>query len=175
MRWREAILVGVAAGALAGCPLYPVPPYNATGKYQGEWSSYIPILGEEPVGCVLHFDFKQETLLNVYPLNHSVTGKISFDFNCPEVMVLTVLLGLPQQISYDIVIGSMKPDGSLNIVASDNVEGFTSVAVFEAITADEDEDGFMDTLEGTWYFTISTGSIPVLVEGEFTAARLAAP
>lgn len=172
---RRLILLGVAACVLAGCPLYPVPPYNASGTYEGDWSSYIPILGDEPVVCTLRFDLEQETLLNVYPLNHVITGKVTFDFSCPIVSVLVLLLGLPQQISYDIVVGSMAPDGTVNLVCSDNEEGFTSVAVVEATTVDADDDGFMDTLEGTWYFTVPTGSIPVLVEGEFSAAVTARP
>ncbi|MBP8128993.1 MAG: hypothetical protein KA184_05385 [Candidatus Hydrogenedentes bacterium] len=168
-------LAGAAACVLAGCPLYPVPPYNASGTYEGDWSSYIPVLGDEPVVCTLKLEFEQETLLNVYPLNHYIQGKVTFDFSCPLVSVLLLLLGLPQQVSYDIVVGSMQPDGTVNLVCSDNLEGFTSVATVQAATADTDEDGFMDTLEGTWYFTVPTGSVPVLVEGDFTAVVTARP
>ena len=149
----------------------PVPPYSAAGQYRGQWSAYIPMLGEDEVMCNIIFELKQEVLLNVYPLNHSVTGKITFDFDCGPVTALVLLLGLPKQVSYDVVLGTMASDGSVNLVGSDNEPAFSSGCIVNVATADTNEDGYVDTLEGTWYFTVSTGSLPVLVEGTFAAAR----
>lgn len=181
MGWAEMIksslrllFLVVAFACLSGCPLSPIPPFSANGSYTGQWSAYIPVLGEDPVTCNITLQLKQETLLSVYPLNHSITGKYTFDFGCDSVRALALVLGLPTQISYDIIIGTMASDGSVSLVGSDNAPGFTSGAIVSAQCVDANDDGFVDSLDGTWYFTVSTGSIPILVEGTFTAARNAA-
>lgn len=170
----RSIILAVSAGIFSGCPLSPIPPFSANGNFTGQWTAYIPILGEEPVSCTVTLKLKQETLLSVYPLNHSISGSYTFGFDCGTVRALTLVLGLPTQVSYDIVIGTMSSDGSVNLVGTDNVSGFTSGAIISGASTDADDDGLVDSFDGTWYFTVSTGSIPILVEGTFTATRDAA-
>lgn len=164
-----SLIVTVSATILSGCPLSPIPPFSANGNYMGQWSAYIPVLGEEPVSCDITLQLKQETLLSVYPLNHSIAGKYIFDFDCGTVRALAALLGIPTQIPYDIVIGTMASDGSISLVGADNVDGFTSGAIVSATAIDADDDGVVDSFDGTWYLTVSTGTVPILVEGTFAA------
>lgn len=171
--FAAAILMGGFVTMLSGCPLYPVPPYNTSGDFTGTWSALIPALGEDPVTCNITLNLQQETLLNVYPLNHSITGEITFDFSCGVVQILVLLLGLPETVSYDIVIGTMAADGTINLVGADNETDFTSGLVIEATPTDSDGDKNIDALEGAWYFTVSSDSVPVLVQGDFSATKLA--
>jgi hypothetical protein len=153
----------------AGCPLTPTPPHSVQGLYTGRWEAMIPLLGSAPVGCEIRLNLKHQALTSFFPVNHMVTGEVVFEFTCLEVGVLAQLLGVPDTVSYDVVTGSIDEMGKLTLTCVDNVSGFTSGALLRAETVDGNADGRAETMSGSWYFTLPTGAIPILVEGEFTA------
>jgi len=149
-----------------GCPRLFPPAFDAAGDYIGTWMTE---LSNE--GCEITMKLTQERG-GLFDIGDTLDGEVTFSFDCiPLGNVVAPLLGLGP-VPVEGIVG---PQGRI-VLASDDitgecVEGTCFKIVLEAQGADSDNNGKMDTMEGTWAGAIIVNNTPLPITGTFEAER----
>lgn len=164
-RMIPALLTTTAALGLAGCPFGTLTPFNTTGTYSGTWST-----GEQGVeACPITLTLTQDLSASLIDRNR-IEGTVTLDLTCLGVAELLVdaLLDLePIEVT-----GALLPNGAVELRSPDILEGCPEGGCVRIALlgqgVDEDADGGMDLLEGTWIGTIHVSPELVLpLTGDF--------
>lgn len=178
----------LSAVVLLGCPPeggWPLPPYDATGTYEGTWQgrSYAAegegeAEGEEEqvqvvVACPLTIELTQD-LTQPYPGDHGVSGVVTVDYSCIELPEWAQNQETPAP-SEVLVTGLLADDGKLTLASGACGTGLCVLLTLAGNGVDVDEDGLMDTYSGAWsYIILLAGVQPFGFSGTFSV-EVAAP
>lgn len=168
------LLVPVVSAFLMACPPpggWPKPPFNAIGKYVGDWEGRTTADAERQqviAACPLSMILTQD-LTKPYPGDHGVQGNVTVDYSCLELPEWVA----EQPPSVVNVSGILGDDGKLTLLSGGCAPGVCVVLTLAGQGEDTDEDGFMDTYSGTWsYLILLAGVQPFGVSGTYEVTRL---
>jgi hypothetical protein len=161
----QMTLVTAAALGLAGCPFGTLTPFNTTGTYTGTWNT-----GEQGVeACPITLTLEQDMSASLIDRNR-VTGTVTLDLSCLGVAEL--LVDALVDLDPIEVTGALLPNGAVELRSPDILDecpegGCVRIALLSQ-GVDDDSDGGMDLLEGTWIGTIHVSPELVLpLTGDF--------
>ena len=154
---KAQLLISIAIGAaiLLGCEILFIPPFDTTGTYFGAWSN-----NNQSLNCPLMLELEQTNTDN--PLDPPlITGKIDLDLSClGDIFTLLDLVGVLHLLNLPLE-GALFFDGALELHSTNIDEtcelGICTEVAFLGTGLDKNEDGFMETYDGTWaiFFRIS--------------------
>lgn len=175
------VLLSVMAVLLQGCPPeggWPLPPFDATGTYEGTWQGRTnEVEGEGEVegeieevqvvaACPLTIELTQD-LTKPYPGDHGVSGMVTIDYSCIELPEWAQNQETPAP-SEVIVSGLLTDDGKLTLASGGCGIGLCVLLTLAGEGVDVNEDGLMDTYSGAWSYIILLAGVPPFgVSGTF--------
>lgn len=163
---RKMFAITILSLVLVGCPEPPLPPFDATGTYTGEWWGTSEDQTQEIVACPLTMTLEQDLALP-YPGDHGVRGTVTVDYSCIE---------LPEWVgeipAAEVQVSGLLADNlDLALASGGCGTGLCVVLVLAGQAADTNDDGFMDTYAGDWSYTILLAGVqPFGVSGGFSVA-----
>ena len=162
------ILPCLALLVLPGCPpgtQLPVPPLDASGAFAGTWSGTPNGDGSQPVAsCPLELVLTQN-IAAPWPGSFGVSGTAMVDYSCFD---------LPEWVetppsSLVNVGGVMDEQGGLKLLSAGCGTGLCVALVLDGVGVDTNDDGLMDTYDGTWTYTIALAGLqPFGFTGTYT-------
>jgi len=166
--WKSVpvCLAAIVVIVTAGCPpgTFPPPPFSAQGQYSGTWKGKSNEEDPQQVRrCPLSIVLTQDTAA-AFPQDHLVNGTITIDYSCLE---------LPEWVetpppSVVNVSGALQDNGNLTLISGGCTTALCVVLTLGGVGVDADVDGFMDTYEGSWSYTILLAGVePFGVTGKF--------
>ena len=153
-----------------GCPMeFPKPPFDVSGTYDGVWNGNSTDQKQQVIGCPLSVTLAQNINAS-YPADHGVSGTVVIDYSCVQLPEWADE-PLPTTLS---VGGILEDNGKLTLLTGGCDTAICVVLSLAGQGADVDEDGLMDTYEGSWAFTILLAGVePFGVTGTFDVAAAA--
>jgi hypothetical protein len=173
-RYCVSFLLICSAGVLSGCPQgeVPLPPFDATGGYGGTFEASTSISPENLLTCRIAFDLRHDPA-TFFPLSFKLDGTVALNFTCASTLNALDDLGVPGLLGIEVA-GALVQDGSFSIFGSADRSGRTYGILLDGFGIDEDEDGALDAIDGTFTLVVfeqSTASLELLeLSGTFSAA-----
>lgn len=158
-------------GCMTGCGFAPgiVPPFDATGSFDGRWSGQVNGLEDQTNSCVVHLDLVHDAL-GLVPGSAYLEGTIRVNFTCPSVYsqirdsVVPAIYEVPVQ-------GYITGDGRILIGVIETTRSYEIALGMDAQGYDEDDDNHLDRIEGEFNLVVRVGKDTVLtVASTLTAA-----
>jgi hypothetical protein len=174
MRTGLATALGMLllAAALPACRFVPdiVPPFDATGAYQGNWNGTID--GQPGRACVLKLDIQHDAR-GLLPGSSLMEATLELNLSCPSVYRLLEDTGLPA-IQVIALRGYVSATGRVYLGTVQTTLRNQIAIGIDAQGHDDDEDGGMDRLDGEMNLVVrSAGRDDVIVEAVMDAELLA--
>jgi len=160
-------LVGLSVGVLLpACGPLIRAAFDTTGVYEGTWKVSIPNSNTETPLCPVTIELAQNVNAR-FPDNLVLNGVASLGFNC-----LTANFPIIPAQELEIS-GVMEPSGRVFLsspdILSECPEGEVCVRIaLEGTGHDDNNDGMMDRLSGSWIMTYTTGGTTVPAPGTFS-------
>lgn len=172
-------VLGVTTATFSGCPAL-VPPFDATGAYEGTFT-----LGAGDTqlaqGCDISLDLTHN--VNAVPLeNFNVDGTVQLSFTCvasqQKATIEEILDGVLGELltTGDVELsGAITPNGILTLTTDGIFDECPEGEQCERLVLigtgkDTDDDGAMDTYEGTIGGLVQVSGTLVPLVGEFSTA-----
>jgi len=154
-----------ASALLAACGFNISIAFDTTGLYEGAWG--VTLEGTEIGPCPIAFDLKQNAGAR-FPDNLTVKGTATINFEC-FTFGQSVIPARTLEVS-----GLMEPSGQVFLASPDILsacpEGETCVKIaLEGTGVDDNGDGMMDRIEGSFILTLQQGNTPIPAIGTFSA------
>jgi len=140
----------------------PVPAYDATGSYVGEWAGIVVDDTEElelpeegipaDIGCTFTLDLTQDVTLG-FPEDSLLEGSATFNLDC-DTIPAEALENIEQLVYTLDVSGAVDSIGSLFVTTGDCAPTPCPELSVIGTGFDDNGDGMLDRFEGVYLFYI---------------------
>jgi hypothetical protein len=168
---KSLFFVGVLCGLLLpGCPgQFPQPPFDASGTFVGTWTgSPSGSAKQAVVDCPLTLTLTQN-LAAPWPQSFGVSGTALVDYDCfdlPDFIPTPAASAVP-------ISGIVDGEGNLTLLSGACGTGACVVLSLTGVGIDADDDGFMETYDGAWAYTILIAGVEAFgFTGTYTTDRV---
>ena len=153
--------------SLAGCNVLSVaPPFEASGTYDGTWEGGLTDVTSTARRCSLILTLTDDSKQLTWLSDFTVGGTCIMNFTCPQVFADFTDAGVPAVLRVP-VFGTVTALGRVVLASRETVGGVSIALAIDANGSDEDGDGQMDGLAGTFTLSVDAGQ-PRLAEIEGT-------
>jgi hypothetical protein len=173
--FARVVLGAVVLAALTGCNFAPgiVPPFDASGSFDGRWSGQVNGLEDQTNSCVVKLDLVHDAL-GLVPGSAYIEGEIRVNFTCPSVYsqirdsVVPAIYTVPVQ-------GYITGSGRILIGVVESTRAYDIALGLDAQGFDDDDDNRMDRIEGEFNLVVRVDKDTILTVDSILMATPAAP
>lgn len=173
-RFRGIILGGLLLIGLGGCNFAPgiVPPFDATGSFDGRWSGQVNGLEDQTNSCIVELTLNHDAL-GLVPGSAYIDGEIRVNFTCPSVYsqirdsVVPAIYSVPVQ-------GYITGSGRILIGVVESTRAYDIALGLDAQGHDDDDDNRMDRIEGEFNLVVRVDKDTILTVDSILMATPAA-